>query len=230
MSRENVVDYTSQLCQKLRDEKALYAAACEQMKTIEREKAELVKKVTVLQSYAAGHNHIDAKADAFVQDVIRVRNDFEQKFVNAAQEVEQKKVEIAQLRRSLQSEKQRVMKLLGEKKEKDTLPSALSGLIEECMNICLLAKLDKDTKLKTLPDIVSTLKDVRRGLSGTLNLLKRENERLSYENKRIRELAVKDKKNEERINAKIKQIIVIVQNQGKALKEFVLAFQAIQKK
>ena len=230
VSRENVVDYTSQLCQKLRDEKALYAAACEQMKTIEREKAELVKKVTVLQSYAAGHNHIDAKADAFVQDVIRVRNDFEQKFVNAAQEVEQKKVEIAQLRRSLQSEKQRVMKLLGEKKEKDTLPSALSGLIEECMNICLLAKLDKDTKLKTLPDIVSTLKDVRRGLSGTLNLLKRENERLSYENKRIRELAVKDKKNEERINAKIKQIIVIVQNQGKALKEFVLAFQAIQKK
>ena len=230
VSRENVVDYTSQLCQKLRDEKALYAAACEQMKTIEREKAELVKKVTVLQSYAAGHNHIDAKADAFVQDVIRVRNDFEQKFVNAAQEVEQKKVEIAQLRRSLQSEKQRVMKLLGEKKEKDALPSALSGLIEECMNICLLAKLDKDTKLKTLPDIVSTLKDVRRGLSGTLNLLKRENERLSYENKRIRELAVKDKKNEERINAKIKQIIVIVQNQGKALKEFVLAFQAIQKK
>ena len=230
VNRENVVDYTSQLCQKLCDEKALYSAACEQMKTIEREKAELVKKVTVLQSYAAGHNHIDAKADAFVQDVIRVRNDFEQKYVSATQEVEQKKMEIAQLRRSLQSEKQRVMKLLGEKKEKDALPSALSGLIEECMSICLLAKLDKDTKLKTLPDIVSTLKDVRRGLSGTLNLLKRENERLSYENKRIRELAVKDKKNEERINAKIKQIIVIVQNQGKALKEFVLAFQAIQKK
>ena len=98
------------------------------------------------------------------------------------------------------------------------------------MNICLLAKLDKSHKLNSLPEIVSTLKDVRRGLAGTLNLLKRENERLSYENKRIKELATKDKKKEEKINAKIQQIILIVQNQGKALKEFVFAFQAIQKK
>ena len=200
------------------------------MRRLQQEKAELVKKVAALQNYAAGHDHIDKRADAFVEDVIRTRNDFEQKYLNAAQEAEEKKVKVAELQRALEAEKKRVIRLLAEKKEKEGVPPELASLLEECVNICLLAKLDKSQKLKTVPEIVSTLKDVRRGLTGTLNLLKRENERLSYENKRIKELAAKDRKKEEKINAKIRQIILIVQNQGKALKDFVLAFQAIQKK
>ena len=227
---ENVCEYAEQLRAQVSDAKGLYAGACREVQRLQQEKGELVKKVAMLQSYAAGHDHIDRRADAFVEDVIRVRNDYEQKYLTAKQEVEQKKVKVAELQRALEAEKKRVIRLLAEKKEKEAAPPGLESLLEECMNICLLAKLDKSHKLNSLPEIVSTLKDVRRGLAGTLNLLKRENERLSYENKRIKELATKDKKKEEKINAKIQQIILIVQNQGKALKEFVFAFQAIQKK
>ena len=63
-----------------------------------------------------------------------------------------------------------------------------------------------------------------------LNLLRRENERLGLENKRIKEACAKSKKDEDRLNAKIREIIRVVQNQGKALKEFVVAFQAFQKR
>ena len=228
VTAENASEYAAQLSARLSDEKGLYAGACREARRLQQEKAELVKKVAALQNYAAGHDHIDKRADAFVEDVIRTRNDFEQKYLNAAQEAEEKKVKVAELQRALEAEKKRVIRLLAEKKE--GVPPELASLLEECVNICLLAKLDKSQKLKTVPEIVSTLKDVRRGLTGTLNLLKRENERLSYENKRIKELAAKDRKKEEKINAKIRQIILIVQNQGKALKDFVLAFQAIQKK
>ena len=230
VTAENASEYAAQLSARLSDEKGLYAGACREVRRLQQEKAELVKKVAALQNYAAGHDHIDKRADAFVEDVIRTRNDFEQKYLNAAQEAEEKKVKVAELQRALEAEKKRVIRLLAEKKEKEGVPPELASLLEECVNICLLAKLDKSQKLKTVPEIVSTLKDVRRGLTGTLNLLKRENERLSYENKRIKELAAKDRKKEEKINAKIRQIILIVQNQGKALKDFVLAFQAIQKK
>ena len=230
VTAENASEYAAQLSARLSDEKGLYAGACREARRLQQEKAELVKKVAALQNYAAGHDHIDKRADAFVEDVIRTRNDFEQKYLNAAQEAEEKKVKVAELQRALEAEKKRVIRLLAEKKEKEGVPPELASLLEECVNICLLAKLDKSQKLTTVPEIVSTLKDVRRGLTGTLNLLKRENERLSYENKRIKELAAKDRKKEEKINAKIRQIILIVQNQGKALKDFVLAFQAIQKK
>ena len=154
-------------------------------------------------------------------------------FLQLRREYEEKQKELERRAALEEMERKRLQALeaeKGEKKEKEGVPPELASLLEECVNICLLAKLDKSQKLTTVPEIVSTLKDVRRGLTGTLNLLKRENERLSYENKRIKELAAKDRKKEEKINAKIRQIILIVQNQGKALKDFVLAFQAIQKK
>lgn len=71
---------------------------------------------------------------------------------------------------------------------------------------------------------------VRRSIAATLNLLKRENERLDCENKRIREASEKEKENNDRVTMKVKEIIRIVQSQGKALKEFVVAFQAMQRK
>ena len=144
-----------------------------------------------------------------------------------------KETEFAQLERALKQEKATVLKLLNESKDKQPkteLPPEFPELIEECMRICLLAKLDKNRKLDSLRDIVNTLRLVRRSISGALNLLKRENERLDCENKRVKEVTEKERVNSERITAKIKEIIRIVQNQGKALKEFVSAFQALQKK
>ena len=226
-------EYVSQLAQMLRDERSLYSSIRKQLSESQRMRSDLEQKVSVLQTYASGHAHIDQKADAFVQDVVRQRNDFEQQFNNAKLDLAKKETEYAQLERALKQEKATVLKLLNESKEnqpKTGLPPEFPELIEECMRICLLAKLDKDRKLNSLRDIVDTLRLVRRSISGALNLLKRENERLDCENKRMKEATEKERVNSERITAKIKEIIRIVQNQGKALKEFVSAFQALQKK
>ena len=66
--------------------------------------------------------------------------------------------------------------------------------------------------------------------ASTLNLLRRENERLDLENKRVQEMCATSKKEDDKLHSKIREIIRIVQNQGKALKEFVVAFQALQRK
>ena len=226
-------DYVSQLAQMLRDERSLYSSVRKQLSEAQRMRSDLEQKVSVLQNYASGHAHIDQKADAFVQDVVRQRNDFEQKYNNVKLDLTKKETEFAQLERALKQEKATVLKLLNESKDKQPkteLPPEFPELIEECMRICLLAKLDKNRKLDSLRDIVNTLRLVRRSISGALNLLKRENERLDCENKRVKEVTEKERVNSERITAKIKEIIRIVQNQGKALKEFVSAFQALQKK
>ena len=82
----------------------------------------------------------------------------------------------------------------------------------------------------SLTGIVDPLRLVRRGLASTLNLLRRENERLDLENKRVKEMCATSKKEDDKLHSKIREIIRIVQNQGKALKEFVVAFQALQRK
>ena len=64
--------------------------------------------MAALQNYAAGHDHIDKRADAFVEDVIRTRNDFEQKYLNAAQEAEEKKVKVVKVDEDLHSESESV--------------------------------------------------------------------------------------------------------------------------
>ena len=226
-------EYVSQLAQMLRDERTLYASVRKQLSDAQRVRSDLEQKVSVLQNYASGHTHIDQKADAFVQNVVRQRNDFEQKYNNIKLDMTKKETEFAQLERALKQEKATVLQLLKESKEnkpKTELPPEFPELIEECMRICLIAKLDKTRKLNSLRDIVNTLRLVRRSISGALNLLKRENERLDCENKRVKEATEKERVNSERITAKIKEIIRIVQNQGKALKEFVSAFQTLQKK
>ena len=163
--------------------------------------------------------------------MVQQRNDFEQKYNNVKMDLEKKNTEMQQLARALKQEKNTVLKLLnGDEKKKSSLPPEFSSLIEECMHICLLAKLDKNRKLESLSDIIQTMRLVRRSIAATLNLLKRENDRLDCENKRIREASEKEKENNDRVTMKVKEIIRIVQSQGKALKEFVVAFQAMQRK
>ena len=236
---ESVSEYVKQLGQMLNDQKSLYESLRSEWNSLQRENADLMQKVTVLKSYASGHEHIDQKADAFIQTIVEQRNEFEQQYKNAKVDLDQKNAELEQMKRSLLNEQKLVEKLQKErskesKESKESrrqgLPPEFTSLIEECMNICLLAKLDKTKKLSTLQDIVETLRFVRRGLSSMLNLLRRENERLGLENKRIKEACAKSKKDEDRLNAKIREIIRVVQNQGKALKEFVVAFQAFQKR
>ena len=191
--------------------------------------SDLQQKIAVLQSYASGHDHIDQKADEFVKGVMQQRNEFEQKYQNLKVELEQKNVELEQTKRSLSNEQKTIEKLKKEQKE-SKLPPEFSSLIEECMNICLLVKLDKSRKMNSLKDVVDTLRLVRRGLASMLNLLRRENERLNLENKRVKEMCATSKKEDDKLQSKIREIIRIVQNQGKALKDFVVAFQALQRK
>ena len=108
VTAENASEYAAQLSARLSDEKGLYAGACREVRRLQQEKAELVKKVAALQNYAAGHDHIDKRADAFVEDVIRTRNDFEQKYLNAAQEAEEKKVKVVKVDEDLHSESESV--------------------------------------------------------------------------------------------------------------------------
>ena len=232
LTTEVAGEYVAQLVQSLKDERALYGSMKQQLSEAQRVRSDLEQKVLVLQNYASGHAHIDEKADAFVQSVVQQRNDFEQKYNNAKLDLEKKNTEMQQLTRALKQEKSTVLKLLNsdEKKKSSSLPPEFSSLIEECMHICLLAKLDKSRKLESLSDIIQTMRLVRRSIAATLNLLKRENERLDCENKRIREASEKEKENNDRVTMKVKEIIRIVQSQGKALKEFVVAFQAMQRK
>ena len=231
LTTEAAAEYVAQLVQSLKDERALYGSMKQQLSEAQRVRSDLEQKVLVLQNYASGHAHIDEKADAFVQSVVQQRNDFEQKYNNVKMDLEKKNTEMQQLARALKQEKNTVLKLLnGDEKKKSSLPPEFSSLIEECMHICLLAKLDKNRKLESLSDIIQTMRLVRRSIAATLNLLKRENERLDCENKRIREASEKEKENNDRVTMKVKEIIRIVQSQGKALKEFVVAFQAMQRK
>ena len=221
----SLLSYITQLCQMVQEEKQLYSNLRQQFDKLASEKNDLAQKVLILQGYANGHNAIDKKADSFIQDLIRQRNDFEQQYKTAVFENEKKTTEINQLRRSLKQEKETNIKMLKRK----NVESDYSPLIEECMNICQLAKIDKNRKLESISDIVDVLKLVRRGIASMLNLFKRENERLNFENKRLKEISDTNKANEERITKKIKDIIKVVQSQGVALKEFVVAFQSIKK-
>ena len=232
LTTEVAGEYVAQLVQSLKDERALYGSMKQQLSEAQRVRSDLEQKVLVLQNYASGHAHIDEKADAFVQSVVQQRNDFEQKYNNVKMDLEKKNTEMQQLTRALKQEKNTVLKLLNsdEKKKSSSLPPEFSSLIEECMRVCLLAKLDKGHKMESLSDILQTMRLVRQSIAATLNLLKRENERLDCENKRIREASEKEKENNDRVTMKVKEIIRIVQSQGKALKEFVVAFQAMQRK
>ena len=222
----NLQEYLHQLCLKLQDEKKLYSSLQQQYLLLEKEKNDLSQKVLVLQQYANGHNQIDKKADSFIQDLIRQRNDYEQLYKTATFESEKKETEIKQLKRSLKQEKETNIKML---KKQSSSPTDIPELLEECVQICQLAKVKDNHKLDSVSDITETLKLVRRGITSMLNLFKRENERLHFENKRLKETTEKNKQNEEKTNKKIKEIIRVIQNQGVALTEFVTAFRNIQK-
>ena len=229
LRNENAAEYVVQLGQMLKDQKSLYESLKKEWSSLQWQNSDLSQKIAVLQSYASGHDHIDQKADKFVKDVIKQRNEFEQKYKDLKVELEQKNVELEQTKRSLSNE-QKTSETLRKEQKESKLPPEFSSLIEECMNICLLAKFDKSKKMNSLKDIVDTLRLVRRGLASTLNLLRRENERLDLENKRVKEMCATSKKEDDKLHSKIREIIRIVQNQGKALKEFVVAFQALQRK
>ena len=126
----------------------------------------------------------------------------------------------------MKQEKETNIKML---KKQSSSPTDIPELLEECVQICQLAKVKDNHKLDSVSDITETLKLVRRGITSMLNLFKRENERLHFENKRLKETTEKNKQNEEKTNKKIKEIIRVIQNQGVALTEFVTAFRNIQK-
>ena len=138
-----------------------------------------------------------------------------------------------QLKRTLQQERTTVLKLTREleaQEKRSALPPEYKELLEECMKVCLLGKSAKPAKLTKVPEIITEMRVVRRAFTASMNLLQRENERLKYENKRIKESSEKERLTNEQLASKVRDIIQIVQKQGESLKEFAIIFKARSKR